>query len=268
MTSIPYTRDDVIYPDSDGRPMAESDFQREPLAYAVSALRRRFSARPDVYVSGNMLLYYEQGNPKACVAPDVFVVLGAPGHDRRSYKLWEEPKAPDFALEITSQSTVGEDQGVKRGLYAFLGVAEYWQYDPTGDYLDPPLAGLRLVDGNYWRIPVRTDAEGTWIGLSEVLGLTLVLDRDGFHFVDPDSGTRLPTYSESEQARAAAEQARLVAEQARLVAERERLAAEQERLAAEQALQEAEARAANEEALRRQAEQRIAELEARLRGDP
>jgi len=214
--------DDLLYPDTDGRPMAESDFQREPLAYAVSALRRYFEDRDDVYVSGNLLIYYEQGNPKASVAPDVFVVDGAPRHDRRSYKLWEEPKAPDFALEITSNSTVSEDQGVKRGLYAFLGVQEYWQYDPTGDYLVPPLKGLQLVDGNYWPIPVRDGGDGTLIGASAVLGLELRVGNGQLHLYDAGNARALLTYAELDRAhraaedRAAAAEARIAELEARL----------------------------------------------------
>ena len=37
----------------------------------------------------------------------------------------------------------------KRELYRSLGVREYWQYDPTNDYLEPPLQGLELIDGEY-----------------------------------------------------------------------------------------------------------------------
>lgn len=134
MSTVFHPVDRIDYPDSDGQPMAESDFQRTPLIYAVESLRIYFQDRADVYVSGNLFLYYEPGNPRAVVAPDVFVVIGAPRHDRASYKLWEEPKGPDFVLEITSRSTYTEDQGVKRGVYALLGVREYWQYDPTGDF--------------------------------------------------------------------------------------------------------------------------------------
>ena len=76
------------------------------------------------------------------MAPDVFVVVGASSHERRSYLLWQEPKGPDWVLEITSRSTRAEDQGHKRELYRRLGVAEYWQYDPTGDSLRPALQGL------------------------------------------------------------------------------------------------------------------------------
>jgi Uma2 family endonuclease len=251
MIPIPDPSDDLRYPDTDGRPMAESDFQREPLSYAVTALRRHFRDQEQVYVSGNLLIYYEQGNPKACVAPDVFVVCGAPRHDRRTYKLWEEPKAPDFVLEITSRSTVSEDQGVKRGLYAFLGVEEYWQYDPTGDYLVPPLKGLRLVDGNYWPIPVRTGDGDALIGPSQVLGLELRLGNGALHFHDPAGGRTLLTYAELAQARETAEYGREIAEQALQAAEARTAAEARERQAAE-------ARAAAAEA-------RLAELVARLR---
>ena len=120
------------YPDSDGQPIAETDFQRKPMWYANDVLARRYRGRPDVYVSANLFVYYEEGNPRAVVAPDVFVVLGVAGHDRRTYKVWEEGKGPDFVLEVTSRSTRGTDQGSKRQVYAKLGVSEYWRFDPTG----------------------------------------------------------------------------------------------------------------------------------------
>src|SRR5713101_1307071 len=150
--SYPPTRP-IEYPSSDGLPMAESDFQRKPLTYGVEALDIYFQDRPDVYVSGNLFIYYEEGNPQASIAPDVFVVLGAPKHDRSSYLLWNEPKAPDFVLEITSRRTRREDQETKPTTYARLGVQEYWQYDPTGDYLAPALQGFRLVVGHYEPLP-------------------------------------------------------------------------------------------------------------------
>lgn len=97
---------EIEYPDADGKPMAESDQARKYLTYGTEVLRIYFQDRSDVYVSGNLFIYYEQGNPKAVIAPDVFVVFGVNKGDRRSYKTWEENnKAPDFVLEITSKST-------------------------------------------------------------------------------------------------------------------------------------------------------------------
>ena len=207
--------DAIEYPETDGEPMAESDDQRDYLMYAVEALRLYFAAREDVYVSGNLLLYYEQGNPKSCVASDCFVVFGVPGHNRRIYKTWEEGKGPDFVLEITSRSTRAEDLGPKRGTYAFLGVSEYWQYDPTGDYLDPRLQGYTLINGEYRAIPRPHPFGESFYLVSEVLGLELHVCAGQLRLRDPATGHFLPSLAESEAARREAE-AKLAALQAEL----------------------------------------------------
>ena len=207
----------IDYPESDGQPMAEADFQRDVITYAIEALKRHFQERDDIYVSGNLLIYYEEGNRRAAVAPDVFVVFGVPGHARRTYLLWQEGKAPDFVLEVTSQSTRRADQGRKRDLYARLGVAEYWQYDPTGDSLEPPLQGLVLSAGRYGEALALERVSGVWCAFSPVLGLNLRLEGGGLRFHDPLTDIGLPSYQESEQARQEAE-ARLAALEARLQA--------------------------------------------------
>ena len=190
----------VHYPDSDGQPLAESDFQLKPLVYAYTALAGRYRDRDDVYVSADLFVYYEQGNPHAVVAPDVFVVLGAPGHDRRTYKLWEEPKAPDFVLEITSHTTRAEDEGTKRRVYARLGVREYWRFDPTGDWLDPPLKGERLAAGRrYLALPIGASPDGSLTGRSEVLGLDLAVVDGRLRLHDPATGRDLPASEEIEE---------------------------------------------------------------------
>ena len=196
----------IHYPDTDGLPVAESDFQLGPLIYAIDALRAYFQGRDDVYVAGDLFLYYEEGNPRAVVAPDVFVVLGAPNHLRASYMLWREPKAPDFVLEITSQSTRAQDQGTKRERYALLGVQEYFQYDPTRDYLEPPLQGLRLVGQVYQPIPATTSPEGVLVLRSAVLGLELHLEEGTLRLYDPTTRQKLLSYQETEQARREAEE--------------------------------------------------------------
>jgi len=203
---------EIYYPDTDGLPVAESDFQLGPLMYAIDALRAYFQGRDDVYVAGDLFLYYEEGNPRAVVAPDVFVVLGAPNRLRSSYMLWREPKAPDFVLEITSQSTRMQDQGTKRERYALLGVPEYFQYDPTRDYLEPPLQGLRLVGNVYQPIPATTSPEGALVLHSDVLGLELRLEEETLRLYDPITGQRLLSYQEAEQARQAAEERARAAE--------------------------------------------------------
>ena len=97
------------------------------LSQAVLAIY--FAAQPDVYVSGNLMCYYEEDNPKKSISPDVFVVRGAAKGDRRVYKFWEEP-VPQVVLEISSRKTRKEDFGKKKNLYAWLGVREYFVFDP------------------------------------------------------------------------------------------------------------------------------------------
>ncbi len=193
------------YPDSDGRPMAENDAQRTAIMYAIGALEVWFAHRPDVYVSGDLLIYYEEGNPRASVAPDAFVVFGAEARMRRTYKLWEEAKAPDFVLEVASPNTWQEDEGPKGRLYERLGVKEYWQYDPTGDCLPVRLKGRRLV-GGAWR-PQRAaeSLDGTLILRSETLGLDLRAKGEELYFLDPVTGERLLGHAEEHAERRAAE---------------------------------------------------------------
>lgn len=205
-TTADWQSTEIEYPESDGKPMAETDFQRIYLMYATEVLDIYFQDRPDVYVSGNICFYYEEGNPKAYLAPDVFVVLGLPKRKRRSYKVWEEGgKFPNFVLEITSKSTVNEDQGSKKGLYAFWGVQEYFQYDPTGDYLKPQLQGFKLINGNYFPIAPLSLSNGGISIPSEVLGLELHLENQELRFYDPTIGKKLLSHRESELARQQAE---------------------------------------------------------------
>ncbi|MBW4478942.1 MAG: Uma2 family endonuclease [Tolypothrix brevis GSE-NOS-MK-07-07A] len=204
----------IEYPDEDGKPMAESDQARFYLRYGTEVLEVYFQNLPNVYVSGNLFIYYEQGNPEAVVAPDVFVVFGVENHQRRSYKTWEENnKSPDFVLEITSKATRSKDQGAKKGIYAFLGVREYFQYDPTGDYLTPQLQGLRLVEGNYFPIASNSLEDGTVSLNSEVLGLELRVKSGDMRFYDAATGKTLLTYEEQAAARQAAEKAKQQAEE-------------------------------------------------------
>jgi Uma2 family endonuclease len=235
----------VEYPDGDGLPVAENDLARDCLLYAVDVLEIYFQANPEVYVSGNSFIYYERGNPGAVVSPDVYVVLGVPNHKRSSFKVWEEQnKTPSFVLEITSKTTKSVDQGSKKGLYAYLGVQEYFQFDPSGEYLDPPLQGLRLVQDVYAPLPLTTLADGSLSLITEVLHLELRAHGREIRFYDLATGERLSSHRETEQARQEqirqTEQERQRAEQEQRRAEQERQRAEQEQLRAEQERQRAE----------------------------
>ena len=188
-----------MYPSSDGKPLAENDWQLEAILSSVDILRGHFGERPDVYVSGDLLVYYEEGNPRKAVAPDVFVVFGAANHNRMIYKLWEEPKAPDFVLEVASRNTWREDLGPKRSIYAALGVTEYWLFDPRDEYFDPPLQGLVLSDGVYRALPARVESGRRTLS-SAVLGLDLQVEDGKLRFRDAATGEPLPTYAEQRAA--------------------------------------------------------------------
>lgn len=209
------------YPTSDGRPMAETDWHRILMTALIEALQARYAKNKMVYVSGNLLLFYEPGNKRKHVAPDVFVVKGVKKHPRPNFLVWEEGKAPDVVIELTSKTTRAEDQKKKFNLYQdVLRVKEYFLFDPFGDYLKPPLQGYRLVRAKYKPIP----ALQTRLP-SQVLDLHLERDGKELRLYDPSADQWLPTPAES---LATATQAHLEAENARLQADNARLRAEGE----------------------------------------
>jgi Uma2 family endonuclease len=214
----------IHYPESDGKPMAETDVHIDVLIYLREALKDYFRNEPQVYVAGNMLFYYEEGNPAAYAAPDVFVVLGVTKGERRTYKLWEEGQPPTVVFEITSRGSRLEDLGTKRALYAMLGVREYFLYDPLGEYLRPPLQGYRLRDGEYER--VLPGGEGELV--SEALSLELREEESQLRVINPTTGERLLTPAEAQAARRAEAAAREAEAAAREAAEARAALAESE----------------------------------------
>jgi Uma2 family endonuclease len=209
----------IEYPSGDGKPVAETEVHLRDMIDTIQVLDDQFVAQPNVYVGGNLLLYYEEGNPRKHVSPDVLVALDVPKRPPRDYYLvWKEAKAPDFILEITSKSTRNEDMKQKFAIYRdILRVAEYFLFDPTEDYLDPPLQGFRLARGEYARIkPIAGRLP------SRVLGLQFEHDGAKLRLINPATGERLLTPREGREAAEAA--------QRRLADEKERLRPELEAL--------------------------------------
>ncbi|MCB0188064.1 MAG: Uma2 family endonuclease, partial [Caldilineaceae bacterium] len=212
--------------------MAETDLHRNLMVRLINLLQRFFSGR-QAYVSGNLLLYYEEGNIYKSVAPDCFIALGIEQRDRRIYQTWVEGKVPDVVFEISSNSTQREDLGKKMRLYAELGIREYFIYDPTGDYLVPPLRAFELHGDGY--VPMQEAATAVDLGplafvpgageppefSSAVLGLRVALDEENrLQLFDTSTGQRLLTDEEA-LVQAEAENERLRAELVRLRGERE-----------------------------------------------
>jgi Uma2 family endonuclease len=204
----------VEYPESDGKPMGETDLHRDWMIRILDILRYRYRDQ-QVYVASDLLVYYEEGAPNRFVVPDVFLVKDcAPGR-RRTFKTWEEQRVPDIVFEVTSRSSQREDEVFKLQLYARLAVQEYFLYDPTSDYLQPPLKGYRLVRGDY--VQIQPDGGGALH--SEVLAARIGLERDELVMRDAVSGETLLTEAAAERgAREAAE-----ARAAQLEAELERI---------------------------------------------
>ena len=190
----------IEYPDSDGESMAENDHQLTAMLDTISMLRTWFADREDVYVGGDMLIYYKINDNETRVAPDVFVVLGVDSrHKRDSWIVWREGKAPDIVMELASGSTWRRDMIEKRVIYAEMGVVEYWRFDPTMNYFVPPLVGERLGDGEYTTIELTTNSDSIVRGHSDVLGLDICVLPDGnMRFYDPVSRRWLRTHDESE----------------------------------------------------------------------
>ena len=103
------TQESQLYPDTDGKPMAVSDDHRRVLTRILRLLEQFFRETPDVYVSGDLLMYYLQGDPRKVVAPDVLVSFGIGQKRRRTYLVWEEGKLPDFVMEMASETTYRND---------------------------------------------------------------------------------------------------------------------------------------------------------------
>ena len=181
----------IVYPESDGETMAETDKHRDLMVDFIQILRNYYQNEKDVYVSGNLLMYYEKGNPRKSISPDVFVVFGVEKKQRNTYLIWAEAQTPDFVLEVASPSTFSKDIGEKKELYAsVLAVKEYYIYDPMGQIV-PSFVGYRLIDGVYQEIDFVNDRLP-----SETLGLALGEHDGNLRLYNPSTSQWLQTPQE------------------------------------------------------------------------
>ena len=181
----------VVYPETDGMPLPDGEFQSPLFRRIVRDIEVHIGDIPGARVNGDTFIYYIEGDPLHSVSPDCYVAFDLSDEAlesierHNSYHLWEVGKAPDFVLEIGSRSTASNDLGDKRDLYAELGVREYWRYDATGgDFYGEGLVGEYLVDGEYRRLDMRVESDGRVWGSSEVLGLDIWWEEDRLRFWD------------------------------------------------------------------------------------
>ena len=260
----------LFYPDADGEPLPDGEFQAPLYTEILSTLTAHFRHQPRTRVNGNTFIYYERGNPRRFVSPDCYVAFDVDVDvilHHNTYRIWAVGKAPDFILEIGSPSTATDDLGPKRRLYARIGARESWRYDKTGgDHYGFPLEGDAIgPDGEITPIAIHHEPDGMVWGHSRVLGLDLCWDQGRLRFYDPSTGQWLRNYEETQAELTAERTARADAEQ-QLAAERTvRATAESRADDAESRANTAEARAADSASRADAAESRAAQLEAELR---
>ncbi|QTA79602.1 Putative restriction endonuclease domain-containing protein, DUF820 [Desulfonema limicola] len=128
---IPYSKDEITYPESDGRPMADNTKQFSWIVKIKEGLEVMFADRPDVFVAGDLLWYPVKGDNKKRAAPDAMVVFGRPKGHRGAYIQYkEEDIAPQVVFEVLSPGNTKAEMKKKLGFYRQYGVEEYYIYDP------------------------------------------------------------------------------------------------------------------------------------------
>ena len=229
----PAVAESVHYPDSDGHFLPDNPLQAHAVMNVRFALQHHFDKVDNVVLEGDMFMYYEEGNPAASIAPDVYVVLDHDLGKRGVYKFWDEGRPPDFALEVISPSSKIRNAKEKRVLYARLGIGEYFLFQP-----DPRKRGRRLVGYQLWgdtydELPPEADGAVC----SEALGVSFRVAGENLRVRSLASGRDYAWIEENPR-----------------------------KLEAIEARADAEATRADAEATaRRQAEMRVRELEALLR---
>ena len=213
--SVTHKTEEIEYPESDGKPMGETDLHRDWMVRILEILRQRYRGQR-VYIASDLLVYYEEGQPTRFIVPDDFVVLDCDPGRRRIFKTWKEGRVPDVVFEVTSRGTSTHDIVDKPVIYERMGVKEYFLFDPTGSYLETALQGYRLVDGYYTEMKPH---RGHFDCLT--LGIRLALVDDELVFYDSITNEQLLTEAEFEHA---------TMESERQSRHEERLAKEQERI--------------------------------------
>jgi Uma2 family endonuclease len=175
----------IVYPDSDGQPMADNTLQFEWIVTIKGGLEARFRDDENVFVAGDLLWYPVEGDNTIRIAPDVMVAFGRKKGYRGSYQQWLEGNiAPQVAFEVLSPSNRLGEMHRKFQFYERYGVEEYYVYDP--DKVD--LAGWRRVGAKLQGV----EEISGWT--SPRLGVRFQLE-DGLRILGPD-GRPFATYVE------------------------------------------------------------------------
>jgi len=183
-------KEQIVYPESDGKPMADNTKQFRWIVTLEGGFEALFRDREDVFVAGDLFWYSVEGRPDIRMAPDVMIVFGRPKGDRPSYKQWEEENiAPQVVFEVLSPGNSLLEMAKKLEFYDRYGVEEYYLYDPeTGDFT----GWIRGEDG---RLRVIDEIQG-WV--SPRLGVRFEIEDGELRVIRPDR-QRFMTYLELQQ---------------------------------------------------------------------
>ena len=156
-----------------------------------------------VFASSNTFICYDPDDLNVRVSPDFYIAFGVDAEavrERRMYLPWEVGKAPDFVLEVASESTAASDMFAKRDIYRRVGASEYWRFDPTGgDIYTYAIAGDRLVDGVYVPVDITEEPDGVLRGWSDALGLYLCWSDGMLKFYDAEEREYLSSHREEQR---------------------------------------------------------------------
>jgi Uma2 family endonuclease len=237
-------KDQIIYPDCDGEPIAENTLQFDWIMTIKGGLDTLFMDRPDVFVAGDLLWYPIEGDNKTRTAPDAMVVFGRPKGPRGSYMQWEEGGiAPQVVFEVLSPGNRSGEMGRKLEFYEEFGVEEYYQYDPDREPRpggQSPLRGWIRSEGRLIEIPKMPGFVSPRLGIRFELGA----GKDALTIHHPDGRPFIGFVEQVEQTNA------------------ERLRANEERQRADEAAARARAAEQQAQAERRRADALMAQLRA------
>ncbi|NEP76553.1 Uma2 family endonuclease [Okeania sp. SIO2G5] len=248
MTAILSASSEIIYPDSDGHPMADNTKQFRWIVTIKENLEIVFAEHPDVFVAGDLLWYPVEGNNKLRLAPDAMVAFGRPKGDRGSYRQWQEDNiAPQVVFEILSPGNRKGEMENKFEFYERYGVEEYYIYDPD----NIKLKGYCRQHSEL----VSIDEMNGWV--SPRLNIRFVMKETELEIYQPD-GRKFLTFLELEEQAKGAEQRAVSAEQ-------RAVSAEQRAVSAEHRAEQEKQRAVSAEHRAEQEKQRAERLAERLR---
>jgi Uma2 family endonuclease len=217
--SIPSTKQpEIVYPESDGKPMAENTLEFQWIVTIKEGLARVFSSRPDIFVAGDLLWYPVEGRPDLSAAPDAMVAIGRPAGYRGCYKQWEEEGiAPQVVFEVLSPNNRPAEMDRKLKFYEESGVDEYYLYDPDHNVLE----GWRRINDRFQQIP---QIDG-WV--SPTLGIRFDMSGSELTIFDAH-GQPFLSYPDL-----AARSDQIARERDQIAGERDQIASERDRLVAQ-----------------------------------